>query len=355
MLLLKTKRIFTVAPGPILAVLLGCLAFSARAAVQVTRFDPPINISAYADVSADQYVNVFAADFNADGVVDFRLGSGLGAMGAYFNAPVRFGQRVTQPGGEGRFGPLGAVPLGSTIGTNIISPVATNYYAWSSGSTNRDDLTQPLGDHETTVIIANLVNFNIPSGGTVIIITNGWNGTNINFPRPPVISGDVAYQDAVMAVEFYIDGQRHYGYIHFDFSGGAGGVIYGWAYETQANTPIEAASLAPAVIDTQPQQHSGVVGMVQQVNQSGWTVSISTANGTFVKSVPADDDGYFKVDLAPGSYVLQPLYLPQAGPGQPVSGALGAGMRKPVRVTRNQFSFVVLNAAPGKTPRSAKR
>ena len=54
-----------------------------------------------------------------------------------------------------------------------------------------------------------------------------------------------------MALEFYVNGQRHYGYVHFDFRspsgtplGGAGGVIYGWAFETEPLVPIKAIPLS---------------------------------------------------------------------------------------------------------------
>jgi hypothetical protein len=348
---LKIKRTLSIFLGQILAGLMACLAFSAPAAVQVTRFDPPVQISAYAEPSGDSFFCVLAADLDANDQVDFRLEYAYGDMSAFFNAPVRFGQRVAQPGVEGRFGPLAGVPLGSIIGTNIVSSVATNFYAWCSGYTNRDDLTQTLGDHQASVITTG-VSYPFP-GPIVTISTNGFT-TNFFYPQPTV-SGDAAYKDAVMALEFYIDGQRHYGYIHFNFNDGAAGVIYGWAYETEPNTPIVAASLAPPpapLSDTQV--HSGVVGMVQQRNLSGWTVSISTANGTFVKSAQTDDDGYFKVDLTPGAYVLQPLYVPHPAPGQPLPNYILEGVPRQVRVNRNHFSFVVLNTSPGKIPRLPK-
>jgi hypothetical protein len=353
MLTLNTKRNFAAIHGWVLAGLLACLAFSASAAVQVTRFDPPIQISAYAEPTGESFYDEFAADLDADGVVDFRLIYAYGEMSAFFNVPTRFAQRVSQPNVEAKWGPLAGVPLGSTIGSNLVSSVATNFYAWSSGYSNKfDDLTAGLGDNQTTVLIANLVTYGVMPGLIVTIDTNGFT-TNTIYPHL-TISGDVAFKDAVMALEFYIDGQPHYGYIHFNFSGGASGVIYGWAYETDPNVPIAATSLAPIPVDTQPAQHSGVVGLVQGVSVPGWTVSISSMNGTFVKSAPVDADGYFKVDLAPASYILQPFYPPQSGPGQPVAGDILAGMRKPVRVIRNQFSFVVLNGAPGKTPRREK-
>src|SRR6185437_12113730 len=133
----KTKRTQAVVLGAIFAGLLGCLPLNSQAAVQVTRFDPPLQISAYTDPTGDAFVNVFAADFDANGVVDFNLGYGLGFMSAYFNAPVRFGARVPLSN-IAVPGPVAAVPLGSTIGTGIASSDPTNLYIWSSGYTNRD-------------------------------------------------------------------------------------------------------------------------------------------------------------------------------------------------------------------------
>jgi len=231
----------------LLATLLGCLAMNASAEVQITRFDPPLNISAFADVPEALLVNVMAVDFNVDGDAEFRLAYGYGWIGAYLNTPTRFGRRAPRPGVVAIGGPVAAVPLCSIIGGNIVSAIATNSYVWSPGYTNRYDLTQPLGNHEASVITANLS----PAIGPVITFpTNGVLVTNIYYPRP-VVSGDVAGKEAVMAVEVQINGETHYGYIHFDFRsspgtpfGGAGGLIHGWAYETQPGVPIQAFPLS---------------------------------------------------------------------------------------------------------------
>jgi len=336
---------------------IACLTFGAQAALQVTRFDPPLQISAYAEPTGDSFFDVLAVDLDANDTVDFRLVYAYGEMSAFFNVPTRFAQRVSEPNIEGKWGPLAGVPLGTTIGPSIVSSVATNFYAWSSGYSNKfDDLTAGLGDNQTTVLIANLVTYGMVPGPIVTIDTNGFS-TNIIYPHP-AISGDVAFKDAVMALEFSIDGQLHYGYIHFNFSGGASGVIYGWAYETEPNVPIEAASLAPAAVppvDPTPKLHSGVVGILQPATPPGWTVSISTGAGTFVKSVLTDDDGYFKADLAPGVYVLQPLYVPHAGPAQPVPNYIISGAAKSVKVVRNQFRYVVLQSSLNPATGTPKR
>jgi len=336
----KTKRTPADFLLAVFAGLIGSFTFGAHAAVQVTRFDPPVQISAYTDPAGDSVVNVFAADLDANGVVDFNLGYGLGYMGAYFNAPVRFGARVTQPNAEGGFGPVAGVALGAIIGSNIVSPDALNFYGWSSGYTNRDDLTRPLGDHESTVIIANLVAYN--QGEPIVTITTNGFVTNIVSPFP-VVTGDVVGKNAAVALEFYIDGQPHYGYIHFNFNAGAGGVIYGWAYETESNTPIRAVSLAAPTpsIDT-AQIHSGILGMVKQGDWAGCSVSIWSAGGTFVKGVQTDDDGYFKVDLAPGRYLLRPTRGSGAEPVLATTNNSLNGVAKSAIVRRNHFTFVTL-------------
>jgi hypothetical protein len=234
-----------------LAMLFGCLAPNSLADVQVTQFDPPLNINAYSDVPDGLLLNVLATDFNVDGDVDFRLAYGYGGIGAYFNTPTRFARKAPRPGVIAIGDPVAAVPLCSIVGSNIVSAIATNHFAWSPGYTNRYDLTQPLGDHEANVITANLTP-GIPPGPVISISTNGLLVTNIYYGGP-VVSGDVAGKEAVMALEFTINGQTHYGYIHFDFRspngtpfGGAGGLFHGWAYETEPGVPIKAVPLSVA-------------------------------------------------------------------------------------------------------------
>jgi hypothetical protein len=356
----KMKRTPATLRGLILAGLLGCLTWSASAAVQVTRFDPPLQISPFSEVPEGLLLNVLGADLDSDGNVDFRLTYGWGGIGAYLNAPVRFGQRVPGPDAIGRGGPVGAVPLNSVIGTNIVSALATNFYAWSPGGTNRDDLTQAFGDHEATIVLANLavVSHNAPFGGSVPF-TNGTFifPTNVIFLTniyPPIVSlpiagGDVVDKDAVMALEFYINGQPHYGYMHFSLDVFGEGVIYGWSYETEANVAIQAKSLAPEIIFPQPDlARSGIVGLIQEGNLPGWTISVSTARGTFVTNVVTSAGGIFKVDLAPGPYLVESSYVPHPGPGQPLPNFVVKGTSKRTTVLRNQFRFVELSTSLGK-------
>jgi hypothetical protein len=340
--------------GQILAGLFACLALSAQAAVQVTRFDPPLKISAFDNVPETSFYNVLAADLNADGDVDFRLAYGLGVVESYFNAPVRFAQRVARPDVVGRGGPVAAVPLGSVIGTNILSAISTNFYVWSPGYTNHDDLTQPLGDREASVITANLVVTTpppiLPGPIVTLTVSNGTIVTNIcnGGPFPgglitsmPIASGDVVGKEGVMALEFYVNGQPHYGYIHFNFDGFAGGVIYGWSYETEANVAIEAKSLALDNHGGQPpsEARSGIIGFVHEGNLLGWTLAVSS-QGAAVTNVLTDELGLFKVDLPPGSYVLTPFHGPPMVPGLPVSNSSELGRPRRVTVIRNHFRFI---------------
>lgn len=230
--------------GYIVVGLIGCLGWNAKAGVQATRFDPPLNINAWADPSGGLPLNVLATDFDADGQVDFRLAYGLGAIGAYFNAPTRYAALVPHPILKGRSSPVTAVPLRSWIGSNIVSSVVptAEAYFWSPGDTNLDDLTQALGDREAGVLSANIAP-PLPPGPIISLSTYGTFVTNY-YNGAPVVSGDVAGREAVMAVQFFVNGQPHYGYIHFDFRAGAGGVIYGWAYETEPDTPIKAVPLS---------------------------------------------------------------------------------------------------------------
>jgi hypothetical protein len=238
------------------------LALDVPAAVHVVRFDPPLSINAFTEPPENLFFNVSAFDLNVDGDVDFRLAYGYGAIGAYLNSPTRFGRREGRPGVAPMGGPVAAVPLGSIIGSNIVSSVNTNRFVWSPGYTNRYDLTQFLGNHEASVITANLTTHGFVQC-PVFISTNGMLVTNC-FDSGPVVSGDVARQEAVMALEFYVNGQPHYGYIHFDFRapastplGGASGVIYGWAYETEPGDPIRADPLATARQRIEHKQHLG--------------------------------------------------------------------------------------------------
>ncbi len=248
-----TKKIAGIFRGIFVAAL-GCLlASNAPAEVHIARFDPPLSVSAFSDPLPGLDWNTTAVDFDLDGQTDFRLTYGSGMMTAYFNTPTRIAMRATtlntntgpimpalvlEP-----LGPVASVPLGSMIGSNIVSSTGTNFYAWEPGITNSYNLPELLGDHIASVILANEA---VPVGPEPVITfsTNGTWVTNVYYPGPFIL-GDVTGKEAVMALQFYIGSELHYGYIHFNFDEGAGGVIYGWAYETEPNVPIKAMPLLP--------------------------------------------------------------------------------------------------------------
>jgi hypothetical protein len=160
--------------------------------------------------------------------VDFRLVYGLGAIEAVFSAPTCFAVRTAPPSHRIPTGPVAAVGFGATIGERIVSPVSTNHYAWSEGSTNLDEATMALGEREANVFVSQVIPLDNPPVGL------------------PGATSDVAGKEGVMAVKFYLLGLAHYGYIQFDFRtnattlGGDGGLIRGWAYETDPEAAIVA-------------------------------------------------------------------------------------------------------------------
>ena len=221
----------------VLVCLQSWLAFNAPASVVVTKFDPPLAVSASADAPDNLPFNVISVDFNLDGESDFVLGYGQGAINCYFNATNQiFIKIAADPGGYTNvLGPIAAVPLGSTIGSNVVSSLDASNYCWFAGIANNDDLTQSYSNHEDL---------------GMIVVNDGIVGD------PPIASGDMVGKEGAMAVQFYINGQPHFGYIHFDFRpqhggypAGTAGYIYGWAYETQPNTSIVANSIGTLPID----------------------------------------------------------------------------------------------------------
>ena len=76
-----------------------------------------------------------------------------------------------------------------------------------------------------------------------------WFGTNTAFAPLgiwlwPSNDGPFLGHHAYMGVEFYIDDHIHYGWINLWVAeGGPYGEIYGWAYESNPNTPIIAGAI----------------------------------------------------------------------------------------------------------------
>lgn len=229
---------------------LSIIVTSLHAGVQTTCLSPPLPVSALAETfDGPDPFNVLAIDFNGDDRVDFRLTYGCcGGIDARFDSPSRIIiARQSLDWTNRIIGAVGALPLGTVIGSNLDSSVDTNLYIWDAGITNRfDDETKPYGDHRSTAIA-------VLDPQTI--------------GMPLVVAGDPADKEAVIAVEFLIGADKHYGYIHFDFRKeigwyrGCGGYVLGWAYETEPNRPIVAAPVAvpPTPFRTAIQQRgSGV-------------------------------------------------------------------------------------------------
>src|SRR6267378_1692999 len=129
---------------------------SASATVQATRCDPPLSISAWYQIEGPNPFNLFAIDFDSDGQADLRLTYGCcGGIGCYFSSRTRIAIRKAAPAYPGQtnvYGSVAGLPLGTVVGSNLVSSVDLNRYAWHPGNTNRDDLTQAYGDHSLVVL-----------------------------------------------------------------------------------------------------------------------------------------------------------------------------------------------------------
>lgn len=205
--------------------------------VQVVEFDPPLEINAFADITdTNQSFNLLSLDLNFDGTNDFNLAYGANAFGLggiemFFSSPTRVVTRLPWE--------VAALPLGTIIGGSLSQ---TNSYQWSAGDTNQDIPLQFGASELEMIYVPNAV----PNGASF-----NWPVTGPLPPQyfPPV-EGDVPGKEGAIGVEFYINGQPYYGYLHFDFRSninspfsGVDGVIYGWAYQTKPNVPIVAAPI----------------------------------------------------------------------------------------------------------------
>ncbi len=233
----------------ILAATFGCLlASNAQAEVHIARFDPPLSLDAFSDPAPGLDWNTSAFDFDLDGRADFRLTYGGGTMAAFFNTPTCYAVQMPPPSAivfpiDDPIGPVGSVPLGSMIGSNIVSSAGTNFYAWSQGLTNILEFPELLGDHMEVLMYGPQLSHG-PVPLEPITFSNGVSAANSLRPKP-YVTGDVVGQEGVIALQFYIGSERHYGYIHFNFKAGSKGVIYGWAYETEPDVSIQAMPLLP--------------------------------------------------------------------------------------------------------------
>ena len=93
---------------------------------------------------------------------------------------------------------------------------------------------------------------------------------------------------------------------------------------------------------------SGIIGIVDAGQSNGglvpglWHVEVISDTGKLVANLETDEQGFFGVDLNPGNYVLTPVDIPNATPGQPVPNIVIVGPPTSVRVAKNRFTFVVL-------------
>ncbi len=110
-----------------------------------------------------------------------------------------------------------------------------------------------------------------------------------------------------------------------------------------------AVCLLPLGARAAEQQKSGIIGLVETHN---WTVEVYSESNNVDIYVQPDRDGFFKVDLQPGNYVLTPITIhlfPPAGPGQVQSNVAGVIVRGPsrvVKVVKNRFTLVGLPTEP---------
>ena len=197
------------------------LLLNGKAAVKVTKLDPPVRLIAW-DSGLGSPLDV---DLNADGRVDLRFLSHASGLNAYVYAPTRVVSELAPPPNHG--GRLGGMPLNFLLGEQISLP---GYDWWVGGAL-------PTADHE------------IYGDKLISAVWFGWSG-----PSPVVVLSDIAHKNSAIGVEFLIGTNRHYGYVHADFrlehdyGLGLVGYLYGWAYETDSGRPIVTEPIATPLL-----------------------------------------------------------------------------------------------------------
>ena len=189
------------------------LALPAPASVVMTRLDPP----AQAGMS-DELPHVFI-DFDHDGQTDLLLYNGGGAFVAYFYGGSSRMVVVSDPP-PNLGGPIASLEFGSIIGPSLTPVPVDPRIRWYEGGLVLDPSSLPYGDKSVTGMID-------------------------LFPSGP--AGPIYNKEGVIGYEFLSGGNKHYGYVHYDFSpsngsplqGGAG-LIRGWAYENVPGMSITA-------------------------------------------------------------------------------------------------------------------
>lgn len=229
--------------------------FSSFADVVVTRLEPPFQVFVpWADLPNPLIQEI---DFNHDGQVDLYFFYDNVYMSASFFAPSQIFITPTQPppGITTIYGAVAALPFGTVIGSNVVSSVSLGNDLWHDGDKGIPGEDTQYGDRGNSV---------------------GYVASDEVVGDPPIVSGEVVGKEGVMALKFFINGQPHFGYIHFDFRsagfGGFGGYIYGYAYETQPGMAITAARLN----DTMPAS-DGLITSFNHVN--GFALTWNAVSG----------------------------------------------------------------------------
>jgi hypothetical protein len=245
-----------------------------KADVVITRLEPPFQVVMPWENLPDPLVE--AIDFNHDGQVDLYFTYDNFGMAAGFFAPGQIFIVPTAPpaGHTNVYGFVAALPFGTIIGSNVVSSVNLGNDLWYSGDVVLPGEDTEYGDRGDDV---------------------GYVASDATVGDPIVVAGDVVGKEGVMALEFYINGQPHFGYVHFDFryivnpalqGGGFGGYIYGYAYETQPGVPITAERLNDSTptsdgLITGFNQFSGLVLTWNAVNGGTYQVQSSTNLATW--------------------------------------------------------------------------
>lgn len=216
----------------ILVVLLLILSMmNSNAEIRTTLLASPIRLNPFNDD-----LKALPIDFNQDGKIDIQLVYGQGSLSAYFPATNRVAVRISG-------NTVGSLPLNTVIGSHF--PPELNAFRWDNGLTVPASIPElcRYGDKRKT-IISTLMAPRVPGQG----VFSTAQSNNPVEPSSSLGSGDVIGKNGVIAVEFQIDGNVHYGYLHVDFRPDAAinGIILGFAYETTANAPITAAPLDAA-------------------------------------------------------------------------------------------------------------
>lgn len=235
------------------------LANGVKADVVITRLEPPFQVVMPWENLPDPLVE--AIDFNNDGQVDlyftydnFGMEAGFFAPGQIFIVPI-----APPAGHTNVYGFVAALPFGTIIGSNVVSSASLGNDLWYQGDAVLSGDSTQYGDH---------------GNGVGYVASDETVGDQI------VIAGDVVGKEGVMALKFYINGQPHFGYVHFDFryiyqippGGGFGGYIDGYAYETQPGVSITAERLN----DSTPASDRLITGFNQF---NGFVLTWNAVNG----------------------------------------------------------------------------